>query len=96
MKLWERIFRRKELKKLQSSNALLIKMNQNILQMAEELAESNVVLDRQERIVLLECLNDPHFKDRVKEPKTPRLVRMKYAGLKVKILAGMDGSPTEQ
>lgn len=78
----ERIFHRKELKTLRASNALLIQMN-------KELLESKINLDRQERIVLMECLNDPHFKERVQEPKTPHLVRVKYKGVKAKILSGL-------
>jgi hypothetical protein len=77
----ERVFRRKELKTLRASNALLIQMN-------KELLESKINLDRQERIVLMECMNDPHFRDRVAEPNTPHLVRVKYKGVKEKILAG--------
>jgi hypothetical protein len=52
-----------------------------------KLSETKMVLDQRERIMLLDALICDEYKDKVREPKTPRFIRITYSGLLAKFRA---------
>ena len=54
-----------------------------------KLSETKMVLNQRERIMLLDALLCDEYKDKVREPKTPRFIRIVYRGLLAKFRANI-------
>lgn len=54
-----------------------------------KLSETKMVLNQRERIMLLDALICDEYKGKVREPKTPRFIRIVYRGLLAKFKANI-------
>ena len=54
-----------------------------------KLSETKMVLNQRERIMILDALLCDEYKDKVREPKTPRFIRIVYRGLLAKFKANI-------
>ncbi len=54
-----------------------------------KLSETKMVLGQRERIMILDALLCDEYKDKIREPKTPRFIRMVYIGLLAKFKANI-------
>ena len=87
MNLIERIFRRKRLAYLEAQNHLLTEMN--LLLTTGE----SVQLTTNERSMVLNAIEDPHYKGRVELPQTKKGIRIIRNNLREKIRASLKEKP---
>lgn len=79
----EKIFRRKRLAYLEAQNKLLADMNMNLV------TGDSVRLTFDERKLLLNAIEAPHFKDRIELPQTKRYIRIVRNNLREKMRASL-------
>lgn len=87
MNLIERIFRRKRLRYLETQNHLLTEMNQLLI------TGESVQLTTNERSMILNAIEDPHYKGRVELPQTKKGIRIIRNNLREKIRASLREKP---
>lgn len=79
----EWVFRRKRLRYLEAQNHLLTEMNELLI------TGDSVQLTTNERRMVLNAIEDPHFKDRVELPQTKKGIRIIRNDLREKIRASL-------
>lgn len=55
----------------------------------KKLSKTKMVLDQREKVMILDSLLCDEYKDKVREPKTPHFIRLKYRGLLAKFKASI-------
>ncbi|MBA7711701.1 hypothetical protein ES703_120667 [subsurface metagenome] len=87
MNLIERIFRRKRFAYLEAQNHLLTKMNELLC------TGESVQLTTSERQMVLNAIEDSHYKGRVELPQTKKGIRIIRNSLREKIRASLKERP---
>jgi len=85
--LIEWIFRRKRLAYLEAQNHLLAEMNKRLC------TGESVQLTTNERSMVLNAIEDPHYKGRIELPQTKKGIRIIRNSLREKIKASLKEKP---